>query len=64
MANTGGEKGKFGLTAGQVPSAVELLKSRNKPHLMQLVHFHIGSQIANIRDIHRALRECARHLLS
>jgi len=59
--NTGGEKGKFGLTAGQVLSAVELLKSRNKLHLMQLVHFHIGSQIANIRDIHRALRECARH---
>ncbi|MGB1030868.1 MAG: arginine decarboxylase, partial [Pseudoalteromonas marina] len=47
--NTGGEKGKFGLTAGQVLSAVELLKSRNKLHLMQLVHFHIGSQIANIR---------------
>lgn len=59
--NTGGEKGKFGLTAGQVLSAVEVLKQHNKLHLMQMVHFHIGSQIANIRDIHRALRECARH---
>ncbi|MBQ4834347.1 biosynthetic arginine decarboxylase [Pseudoalteromonas sp. MMG010] len=59
--NTGGEKGKFGLTAGQVLSAVEMLKQHNKLHLMQMVHFHIGSQIANIRDIHRALRECARH---
>ena len=59
--NTGGEKGKFGLTAGQVLSAVEVLKKHNKLHLMQMVHFHIGSQIANIRDIHRALRECARH---
>ncbi|MGO2169077.1 biosynthetic arginine decarboxylase [Pseudoalteromonas sp.] len=59
--NTGGEKGKFGLTAGQVLSAVELLKKHNKLHLMQMVHFHIGSQIANIRDIHRALRECSRH---
>lgn len=59
--NTGGEKGKFGLTAGQVLSAVEVLKQNNKLHLMQMVHFHIGSQIANIRDIHRALRECARH---
>ncbi|BBN80154.1 biosynthetic arginine decarboxylase [Pseudoalteromonas sp. A25] len=59
--NTGGEKGKFGLTAGQVLEAVEMLKAANKLHLMNLVHFHIGSQIANIRDIHRALKECARH---
>lgn len=59
--NTGGEKGKFGLTAGQVLSAVNTLKAAGKLHLMQLVHFHIGSQVANIRDIHRALRECARH---
>ncbi|MEQ2351868.1 MULTISPECIES: biosynthetic arginine decarboxylase [Pseudoalteromonas] len=59
--NTGGEKGKFGLTASQVLQAVELLKSHNRLHLMQLVHFHIGSQVANIRDIQRALKECARH---
>ncbi|MBD1583581.1 biosynthetic arginine decarboxylase [Pseudoalteromonas sp. S16_S37] len=59
--NTGGEKGKFGLTAGQVLEAVDMLRAANKLHLMNLVHFHIGSQIANIRDIHRALKECARH---
>ncbi|NOU52922.1 biosynthetic arginine decarboxylase [Pseudoalteromonas sp. JBTF-M23] len=59
--NTGGEKGKFGLTAGQVLEAVNMLRAANKLHLMNLVHFHIGSQIANIRDIHRALKECARH---
>ncbi len=59
--NTGGEKGKFGLTAGQVLAAVNELKAAGKLELLQLVHFHIGSQIANIRDIHQALRECARH---
>jgi arginine decarboxylase len=59
--NTGGEKGKFGLTASQVLSAIERLKTVGKLHLLTLVHFHIGSQIANIRDIHRALKECARH---
>ncbi|MFY8275303.1 biosynthetic arginine decarboxylase [Pseudoalteromonas sp. SSDWG2] len=59
--NTGGERGKFGLTASQVLSAVDKLKTHNKLHLLELVHFHIGSQIANIRDIHRALTECARH---
>ena len=59
--NTGGEKGKFGLTAGQVLQAVNKLKAVNKLELLQLVHFHIGSQVANIRDIHLALKECARH---
>lgn len=59
--NTGGEKGKFGLTASQVLSAIERLNKAGKGHLLNLVHFHIGSQIANIRDIHRALKECARH---
>lgn len=59
--NTGGEKGKFGLTAGQVLNAVTLLKQHDRLDLLSLVHFHIGSQVANIRDIHRALRECARH---
>lgn len=59
--NTGGEKGKFGLTATQVLQAIDTLREANQLHLLQLVHFHIGSQIANIRDIHNAIRECARH---
>ena len=36
--NTGGEKGKFGLTAGQVLTAVEVLKQHNKLHLMHHLH--------------------------
>lgn len=59
--NTGGEKGKFGLTATQVLQAIDILREAGKLDLLQLVHFHIGSQIANIRDIHNAIRECARH---
>lgn len=59
--NTGGEKGKFGLTATQVLQAIDILKEAGRLDLLQLVHFHIGSQIANIRDIHNAIRECARH---
>ena len=59
--NTGGEKGKFGLTATQVLQAIDVLRAAGKLDLLQLVHFHIGSQIANIRDIHNAIRECARH---
>ncbi|WP_106476337.1 biosynthetic arginine decarboxylase [Phytohalomonas tamaricis] len=58
--NTGGEKSKFGLTAGQVLGVVERLKQADMLDALQLVHFHLGSQIANIRDIQRGLKECAR----
>lgn len=59
--NTGGEKGKFGLSANQVLQVIEQLKACDALEHLNLVHFHIGSQIANIRDIHNAIRECARH---
>ena len=58
--NTGGEKSKFGLTASQILTVVEQLREADALASLQLVHFHLGSQIANIRDIQRGLRECAR----
>ncbi|ALM53962.1 biosynthetic arginine decarboxylase [Halomonas huangheensis] len=58
--STGGEKSKFGLTAGQILSVIETLNNAGHLDSLQLVHFHLGSQIANIRDIQRGLRECAR----
>ncbi|WP_110685877.1 biosynthetic arginine decarboxylase [Salinicola aestuarinus] len=58
--DTGGEKSKFGLTAGQILTIVERLRDADALGSLQLVHFHLGSQIANIRDIQRGLRECAR----
>ena len=58
--NTGGEKSKFGLTAAQMLDIVGQLKAEGQLDALQLVHFHLGSQIANIRDIQRGLRECAR----
>ncbi|MBW6393197.1 MULTISPECIES: biosynthetic arginine decarboxylase [Halomonadaceae] len=58
--DTGGEKSKFGLTAGQMLAVVERLREANSLASLQLVHFHLGSQIANIRDIQVGLRECAR----
>lgn len=58
--DTGGEKSKFGLTASQVLGVVERLERSDALASLQLVHFHLGSQIANIRDIQRGLRECAR----
>ncbi len=58
--NTGGEKSKFGLSASQVLSVVDTLKQAGALGSLQLLHFHLGSQIANIRDIQTGLRECAR----
>ncbi|WP_417596373.1 biosynthetic arginine decarboxylase [Oceanospirillum sp.] len=58
--NTGGEKSKFGLSASQILQVVEQLKRADALDTLQLLHFHLGSQIANIRDIQRGLKECGR----
>ena len=58
--NTGGEKSKFGLSASQILDVVEQLKKAGALDALQLLHFHLGSQIANIRDIQRGLKECGR----
>ncbi|MBS8242068.1 biosynthetic arginine decarboxylase [Marinobacter lipolyticus] len=58
--NTGGEKSKFGLSASQVLDVVSTLREAKALDALQLLHFHLGSQIANIRDIQTGLRECAR----
>ena len=59
--NTGGEKSKFGLSAPQVLHMIKRLKTCGKLASLQLLHFHLGSQIANIRDIQRGVREAARN---
>ena len=59
--NTGGEKAKFGLSAQQVLAAVEQLREAGMLDALELLHCHMGSQLANIRDIQQGLRECARY---
>ena len=61
--NTGGEKSKFGLSGAQVLDIVDRLKQSGRLDCLQLLHFHLGSQIANIRDIQRGMRECARYFV-
>jgi arginine decarboxylase len=58
--NTGGEKSKFGLSSSQVLDAVAELRRTDQLHTLRMVHFHLGSQIANVQDIRRGLREAAR----
>ncbi len=58
--NTGGEKAKFGLTTPQVLEALEMMRAAGRIDAVQMVHFHLGSQVANVQDIARGLREAAR----
>ena len=57
---SGGEKSKFGLSATQVLAVVERLRALGKIDCLQLLHFHLGSQIANIRDVRQGVSEIAR----
>ncbi|MGL9721013.1 biosynthetic arginine decarboxylase [Symbiopectobacterium sp.] len=58
--SSGGEKSKFGLAAVQVLQLVEMLREAGRLDSLQLLHFHLGSQLANIRDIATGVRESAR----
>jgi arginine decarboxylase len=58
--NTGGERSKFGLTAHQVLALVERLRAEGLLDTLELMHFHLGSQLPNIHDIQQGLKEAAR----
>ncbi len=58
--NSGGEKSKFGLSASQLLQAVERLRDAEMLGALRLMHVHLGSQLANIRDIQRGVREVGR----
>jgi arginine decarboxylase len=55
-----GDRSKFGLTAGELMAAVERLRGEGMLDCLQLLHFHIGSQITAIRAHKDALREASR----
>ena len=59
--NTGGERAKFGLNAMQLVELVETLREDEALDALELLHFHMGSQISNLRDIQHGVREAARY---
>ncbi len=59
-AQSGGEKSKFGLNSAQLMQVIERLKATDKSHWLKLIHFHLGSQITDIRFIKRGLQEVSR----
>lgn len=59
-AESGGERAKFGLTIAELIQCVELLKQNDLIECFKLFHFHIGSQITDIRTVKDAISEGAR----
>ncbi|KRF00527.1 arginine decarboxylase [Frateuria sp. Soil773] len=61
--NTGGDKGKFGLSPAQVLDLIGRLERAGLKHTLKLQHFHMGSQISNVRDIANGMREATRYFV-
>ena len=61
--NTGGERAKFGLAASQLLALVEAMRAAGCLDWLGLLHFHMGSQISNLRDIQRGVREAGRYFV-
>src|SRR6476619_2159598 len=60
-AQSGGEKSKFGLNAAQLMKLIDRLRSLGRVDILKLIHFHIGSQVTDIRYIKSALQEVSRY---
>jgi arginine decarboxylase len=59
-AESAGERSKFGLTSAQLVQVLDKLESAGKLDILKLVHFHLGSQIPDIRNVKVAMTEVSR----
>ena len=57
---SGGYRSKFGLTVTEAVQALDELKALGMADCLNLLHFHLGSQITNIRQVKGAVNEAAR----
>jgi arginine decarboxylase len=60
-AKSGGEKSKFGLAAVELVRLLDRLERLGRKDILKLVHFHLGSQITDIRHIKSGLEEIGRY---
>jgi arginine decarboxylase len=60
-AKSGGEKSKFGLAPMELVKLLDRLEALGRKQLLRLVHFHLGSQITDIRFVKAGLDEVARY---
>ncbi|MCU7932276.1 MAG: biosynthetic arginine decarboxylase [Candidatus Thiodiazotropha sp. (ex Codakia rugifera)] len=61
--DSGGDNSKFGLTASELLEAINKLKQVGKLDCVRLLHFHIGSQVHQMRRIKEAMQEAARYFV-
>ncbi|GAB3737808.1 arginine decarboxylase [Luteimonas pelagia] len=61
--NSGGDKAKFGLSPRQLLDLWKRLRDAGMGDCLQLLHFHMGSQISNVRDIANGMREATRYFV-
>jgi arginine decarboxylase len=54
-----GDRAKFGLTTAEMVEVVDRLAEKNMLDCLQLLHFHIGSQISSIIPIKNAMQEAS-----
>lgn len=59
-SESSGEHAKFGLSVSEIIELTEILKKENKLEFLELFHFHVGSQIPDIRTIKECINEGAR----
>ena len=60
-AKSGGERSKFGLSAVELMRLLDELERRGRKDILKLVHFHLGSQITDIRHVKAGLEEISRY---
>lgn len=58
--DSGGESAKFGLTTTEILECIKTIEEYGMLEQLQMLHFHIGSQITEIRRIQKAVKEAAR----
>jgi arginine decarboxylase len=57
---SGGEAAKFGLTTTELLEVISQMKEAGRIDMLRLLHFHIGSQLTDIKRIKNAMKEAAR----
>ncbi len=59
-SESGGDRSVFGLTASQLIVAVDRLRDAGKLDCLEMLHYHLGSQVPNIREIRDTIKEASR----
>jgi arginine decarboxylase len=62
-AGDSGDRSLFGMTAVDLMTAVDMLRKSNMLNSLQMLHFHLGSQIPNIRNIRDGIKEACRYYI-